>query len=342
MVERFETASGVRIYRLPLDLFPGLKGFSHLILDGEYRILFDVGSGFGDSNAQLESGLLAVREKFGEDVEWSSLTHVLISHGHIDHFGGLHFVRQRTQAQLGIHELDQRVLIQYEGRVAYVAHRLHEYFIECGVPPAMQEEMLALYLLNKQLFRSIDVDFTYEAAGMRVGPIELIHVPGHCPGQVVGLLDDILLSADHILEHTTPHQAPEQLTPSTGLEHYIASLKAVRPLSEKVRVTLGGHEKPIFDLQGRIDQILDGHRERLNSILHLAGEPVTIYTVSEELFPKTNGYHELLALEEAAAHVEYLHNRGRLCLVNVDAIEHDAEVAFKFKSCNHAAPEQET
>jgi glyoxylase-like metal-dependent hydrolase (beta-lactamase superfamily II) len=335
-VERFETVSGGRIYRLPLDLFPGLKGYSHLIIIGEVCALFDVGSGFGDSNEQLEAGLVAVQQEFGEPIGWDSLTHVLISHGHIDHFGGLHFVRERTQALLGIHELDRRVLSQYEARVAYVAHRLHEFFIECGVPETKQEELMALYLLNKQLFRSISIEFTFEAVGMQVGPISLIHVPGHCPGQVMAVVDDILLSADHILKQTTPHQAPEQLTLSTGLEHYITSLKAVKPLADRIQVTLGGHERPIQDLKGRIDQILNGHDERMKLILDLTEEPKTIYAISEALFPVTSGYHELLALEEAAAHVEYLHSRGLLCLINADDIEHNYEIALKFGRCDRS------
>jgi hypothetical protein len=34
-----------------------------------------------------------------------------------------------------------------------------------------------------------------------------------------------------------------------------------------------------------------------------------------------NGYNVLLAIEEAGAHVEYLHQRGRLRIVNVDELE---------------------
>ncbi|MEJ2010843.1 MAG: hypothetical protein P8X64_01315, partial [Anaerolineales bacterium] len=64
-----------------------------------------------------------------------------------------------------------------------------------------------------------------------------------------------------------------------------------------------------------------------------AREPVTIFSVSQALFPEADGYHDLLALEEAAAHVEYLHARGLLCLENVDDIERETDVVLKFRRC---------
>jgi len=332
-IERFETQSGGRIYRLPLDLFPDLRGYAHLIMYGDVIALFDVGSGFGDSNAQLEDGLHSVRSDFSESVGWEDLTHILISHGHIDHFGGLHFVRERTQASLGIHELDRRVLVQYEGSVAIAAHRLHTFCIEAGVPTAKQDELLTLYLLNKQLFRSIEIDFTYEAAGMHIGEIELIHVPGHCPGQIVAVVDDILLSSDHILDQISPHQAPERLTLSTGLEHYLISLKAIRPLAARTHVALGGHGKAIYDLEARIDSIRSVHQDRLALVLELGESPTTVFEISQALFPEISGYHELLALEEAAAHVEYLHERGLLCLSNVGDLDPTQDIRLSYQRC---------
>jgi glyoxylase-like metal-dependent hydrolase (beta-lactamase superfamily II) len=334
VVERFETRSGGRIYRLPLDLFPGQQGYAHLVLHGEVVALFDVGSGFGESNAQLEEGLERVRSEFSEDVGWDDLTHILISHGHIDHFGGLHYVRGRSRAPLGIHELDRRVLIQYEGRMAIAAHRLHSFCIEAGIPSEKQEELLALYLLNKQLFQSIPIDFTFEAQGMRIGEIELVHVPGHCPGQVIAVVDDVLLTADHILNHTSPHQSPERLTLSTGLEHYLASLEAIRPLAANARIALGGHGRPIHAIEARIDEIKAVHEERLALVLELSSAPTSVYELTLALFPDTGGYHELLALEEAAAHVEYLHARGLLCLSNTDALDPERDGKLTYVRCD--------
>lgn len=337
-VHRFESAQGARVYRMPLELFPGFWGFAHLILADGFRALVDCGSGLETSNEALESGLEAVRTTYGEDAAWNRLTHVLISHAHIDHIGGLHFVRRHTDAPIGVHELDRRSLIRYEERVRVLSHRLRVFLIEAGVEPEQQISVLDLYRLNKQLFSSIPVDFTYEAEGMRVGPLTLIHVPGHCPGQVVMQLEDILLVGDHVLSDISPHQSPESLSDNTGLGHYLHSLERIRPLAPQIRWVLGGHQAPMRDLAARVDAILALHRERLQAVLDLLTVPRTIAEVSARLFPEVRGYNKLLALEEAGAHVEYLAQRGLIGLENLDVIDGECPVPLRYVRVDGAVP----
>jgi len=319
-VEAFRSRGGSRVYRIPLDLFPELSGFAHLVVSDSFVALVDAGSGFGDSNEQLDAGLQAVRQEHGEGLGWSDLTHILITHGHIDHFGGLHYVRERSTAPLGVHELDRRVLTRYEERVAVVAQRLSTFLREGGVSLKEHEDLMQLYLLNKQLFHSIPVDFTYAAAGMEVGPLKMLHVPGHTPGHVVLLLDDLMLSGDHILERISPHLAPERLTLHTGLTHYLDSLELMRPLVDEVRLVLGGHEGVFENLEARIDEVRALYEERLERTLELTRRPATLAQVAAGLFNEPKGYHRLLALEEAGAYVEYLEQRGQVGLENLDAL----------------------
>jgi glyoxylase-like metal-dependent hydrolase (beta-lactamase superfamily II) len=314
-IEQFTTAQGIRIYRIPLSLFPGMNGFAHLIIEGEELSLFDVGSGFGDSNMNLELGLEAVANDFGEDISWDRISRIFISHGHIDHFGGLHFVRERTDAPIIIHELGRRILTDYENRLTIIADRLESYLSAAGLPASDRQEIMTLYLLHKQLFSSIEIQATYEELGMRSNGMKFEHVPGHCPGQVIAWVDDVLLSGDHILRDTSPHQAPESLSLNMGLEHYLKSLAQVLPRAHKAVWTLGGHEGAIEDLAGRIIEISQVHFDRLKDILNLLNRPMTLYEISNQLFQETEGYHRLLAIEEAGAHVEYLHVRGYITFV---------------------------
>ena len=331
LLQRYDSDQGARIYRIPLDLFPELDGFVHVVCFDEYCILFDVGSGFGSSNDQLEEGLLQIQQAYGERVDWPDLTHIVLSHGHIDHFGGLEYVRERSRAPVIIHGLDRRILTHYEERLALVARRLENYLAEAGLTPEKTEGVMAMYMLNKGLFRSQPIDFICEEMGMRIGRMQWLHVPGHCPGQIVVRIDDVLLSADHVLETTSPHQAPEALTLSTGLSHYLESLNHLRTHSQGIRLTLGGHEGPIFDLNRRIGEIAHVHKERLLEILEFTEESCTIDDISRRLFPVVEGYHQLLAVEEAGAHVEYLHQRGFLTVENFAEIERRNGVPIRYK-----------
>jgi len=325
-MESYKTAGGAVIYQITLQEFPGLVGNVYLVLLDDYRVLIDTGSGFGESNNELEKGLNEVSSLSEVDCTLPNLTHILITHGHIDHFGGLTHVRPRTNAKIGIHELDRRIVTNHAERLLVVAHRLDEFLTEAGVSPEQRLNLLEMYKITKSVFRSVNIDMTYEEIGMRLGPFEFMHVPGHCAGHVVIRLHDFLFSGDHVLEKTSPHQAPEQITLSTGLEHYLKSLDAVRPLSKEVSLTLGGHENPIRNLEARVAEIRDVHRDRLQKVLDLLVEPHTVAEISRSLFGEVQGYTILLALEEAGAHVEYLYQAGLLEIANLRELEENSDL----------------
>jgi glyoxylase-like metal-dependent hydrolase (beta-lactamase superfamily II) len=329
-VDAYHSSNGSRIYRIPLDLFPGLQGYAHILFTENIVAIVDVGSGFGESNEQLEAGLEEIQDVYGESARWDAITHILISHGHIDHFGGLPFVQERCHAPIGIHELDRPILNRYEERLKLVAQQLSTFLIQAGVAVERQRRLMQLYLFNKYLFQSIPPNFTFNEVGMQLGPISIQHVPGHCPGQVIFVVDDILLSSDHVLQNTSPHQAPEQLALNTGLGHYLESLEKIRPLSHSIRCVLGGHEAPFQDLETRIEDIKRLHQERLGLVLDCLKEPKTISEVSDMLFPEVHGYHELLAIEETGAHIEYLDQRGYVFVENVDQIVEERSVPFRY------------
>lgn len=332
-MNEYYTAGSAIIYPILLHEFPQLVGNVYLVLEGKYRVLIDSGSGFEKSNQELEQGLEKISNIRGEDCSLPTLSHIFITHGHIDHFGGLPYIHQRSKAKICIHELDRRIVSNHPERLFVAAHRLDEFFIEAGLSTEQREKELEMYKITKGLFHSLNVDQTYEALGMKLGPFKFIHVPGHSAGHVIIRLHDIMFSGDHILEKTSPHQAPEQIIPSTGLDTYLRSLEKIIPLSKKVRLTLGGHENPVVDLEKRIEEIRSVHRDRLTLILKILKRPRTILEVSKYMFGKVEGYTVLLALEETGAHIEYLYQRGYLQIANIKEIETNSKLVPLLYQC---------
>ena len=323
-IQKFTTSSGYSIYRLTLNAFTDFWTYAYLILVDDMQVLIDTGSGFGVCNQDLEVGLTLAGDAENREISLSTLTHILLTHGHIDHFGGLPHIRENSPAQIIIHELDRRTITNIEERLIVVSHRLDTFLNEAGVSIPQRQNLLNIYQMAKLTYQSVPVDFTYEAIGMRLGPLQMLHVPGHCSGHVVIRLEDILFTGDHILADISPHQSPETLTAFTGLGHYLNSLEKLRTWAENVNLTLAGHGAPILHLNTRLDEIKETHAIRLGKIQTILKTPHTIAEIAHKLFGEVHGYsgyNQLLALEEAGAHVEYLYQRGLLHIHNLEEIK---------------------
>lgn len=329
-LNKFTTANGRSIYTFTIRAFPGLIGNVYIICDGEQRILVDCGSSWEKSNEDLLAGFSAVSEEYNIPLTLADITTILITHAHIDHFGGLPFVRQFTQAPIGVHILDRRVLSNYEERVMFATRRLESFLEGAGVTAEHRDTLMTMYLFAKNYYRSLPVQFLMEEGTPTIADIEVFHVPGHCPGQVCLRVDDVLLTADHILSRITPHQAPESITHNMGLGHYLDSLDKMAKVPG-IRLGLGGHEEPMEDIYGRIQAIKTSHQDRLNKILDISRQPKSIADISKELFGKVDSYHVLLALEETGAHVEYLYQRGELVAANLEEIEKTSHPVVEYQ-----------
>jgi len=124
-LQAFETLLGARVYQIPVEAFPGFWAFAYLVVNEDELALIDAGSGFGDSNQQLTNGILeAGLTDPGRNFTLEDLTHVLITHGHIDHFGGLIDILSKSNALVGVHELDRRNLTNYKERRVLILRRL--------------------------------------------------------------------------------------------------------------------------------------------------------------------------------------------------------------------------
>jgi len=331
-ITRHTSSGGVRIYCIPIQSFPDHYTNVYLVLAGEKVALIDLGSGWGESNLELLRGIEEVRQRFGEKVTPRDIDLLLFTHGHIDHFGSLSFFRAHTRAKVGIHELDARQIINLEETILVMARNIRLFLDTVGISDSTWKTLMGLYTAGKNFLSSETVDFFLDEEEQPIeGIFRIYHTPGHCPGEVCIQVDDVLFAGDHLLSDITPHQAPEAIARYTGLGHYLASLKKIKTVSG-LNIALGGHQRVMEDPYGRIEAIEAFHLERLDEVLGICREPQTIKDISTRLFDRVSGYQVILALEETAAHVEYLYHRGRLAIDNLEDLESQVNPVLYYRT----------
>jgi len=318
-VRRFAAGKHTRIFALTVETFPRHVNNVYVVVEPGSTVMLDCGSGLPMSRRDLALGFAVVRAMYEEEVRWETLDWCVVSHAHADHFGGVNELKRTSTAQLAVHELDARVIACFDERLVLAMKDIDVYWRRAGVSPRRRAELREMYMSGKQMFRAEPVDRTLRDGDV-VGPgYRIHHVPGHCPGLVCLQIHDVLLTSDHVLARITPHQFPQAITAFAGLEHYFQSLAKIRAL-DGISLALGGHEEPILDLRTRIDEIERFHRERLERVQTICNTPHTVDEVSAALFGEQDGYGVILAIDEAGAHVEYLHQMGRLRVHNLDEV----------------------
>jgi glyoxylase-like metal-dependent hydrolase (beta-lactamase superfamily II) len=319
----FETSSGAKIYRIPLEAFPDFWAYVYVVQKHDYCVLIDTGSGTDTSHEHLLSGVKQV------GFQPSNLTHILLTHAHIDHFGGLTKLYPLTQAKIGVHELDIQTVAHHESRLALTAGRLASFLAATGLSEETREQLLSIYRFTKVIYQSVPVDFTYETTDMHLGPFEFIHLPGHCPGHVAIRLDDVIFCGDMVVEEVTPHLSPESIHPHTGLDHYLASLTRFQHWAKEARLILNGHNEAITDLRAEIESTKQNILRRMSKAMEALHEPLTIEEVCQAVYGETAGYNQLLVIEKTGAYVEYLYEHGIIQITNPDEVEQGKPARYR-------------
>ena len=319
----FETSSGAKIQRIPLEAFPNFWAYVYLIQKDDYCVLIDCGSGMETSHANLLDGL----QQAG--VQPPDLTHILLTHAHIDHYGGLSQLKPITQAKIGVHELDFQTVSYHEARLALIGRRLASFLADTGLAAETRDQLLSIYRFTKAIYHSVPVDFTYENVDLQVGPFELIHLPGHCPGHVAIRLEDVIFCGDMVVEGVTPHLSPESINPYSGLDHYLESLAHFQRWAKGARLILNGHDDVITDLPERIEATRQNLIRRMSKALDALVEPLTSAEISQAVYGETGGYNALLIIEKTGAYVEYFYEHGMIEITNPDDMEQGTPARYR-------------
>ncbi|WP_019011894.1 MBL fold metallo-hydrolase [Deinococcus aquatilis] len=316
-VARHLTAAGTRVYTVPLRAFPHFQANAFLVVQGElaapsYAALVDMGSAHEDSLSDLQVGLAHLRSEYGEAWSWDTLNRLIVTHPHPDHVGGLPAVRALTPAPVAAHIWAVPALEQPESRGAAWQVQVEGHLRWAGIPTeSSYAERLRRRAHHLMLPSPVAVQTPLQDGDVLDGVFQVIHTPGHDGAQVCLRVDDLLLSADHLLPHNSPPLMPERSQRGAGLGNYLASLDRIEAL-DGVEVALGGHGGPMSDWRERIRDLRARYGDKLAAVQAAAQQPVTIHDLLLMLYPDLRPVQAILLLDQTAALAKYLGQTGGL------------------------------
>lgn len=137
------------------------------------------------------------------------------------------------------------------------------------------------------------------------------HAAGHlCLYQSRGR---VLVTGDQLLPTISPNVGLTVWSPDPDpLASYLASLERLSAL-DPATLVLPSHGRPFIGVRERSLELRNHHRRHLEQLLCACGEPRTAADLLRVLYRRElKGFHRVLALGEALAHLEYLARRGEL------------------------------
>jgi len=303
------------IYKITLPLRGNKPGpVNSYLLTGKTNTLIDTGT------LETVNILNEALAKIG--MTFSDIHQIILTHGHVDHFGAAGRIQKYSQSHLEIaanqEDLD---LIKYRFEVPM--RELLKYYTLMGVPVKFKSSLFLVKAVLKFLSERCKVSrFLSDGDIIQIGDYEanVISTPGHTRGSICLFIKDegILFSGDHILKHITPNAfvmletgkvMPERLSQ----EEYYNSIAMIEKLSPVI--VYPAHGEIIEDLLKTTGMFREQYEQRLMNIINILKEGGdTAFNIGLKLFKNLDNtklpLEVFLMISEVYSHIQILEKKG--------------------------------
>lgn len=309
-----EVAQGVLWIRMPLPM--ALDHVNCYALDeGDHWTILDTGFASKRSRAIWQSVL-------DGPLKGKPVGRVIVTHHHPDHIGLAGWMKSEFDAPLWATRttwLFARMLtLDAQDRPTPEAL---EFWQSAGMDAAILEQRR-----NERPFNFADVVAPLPLGFQRIRQGDVIHAAGrdwdvhigngHSPEHATfwSRDDHLVLSGDQILPSISPNIGVYATEPEADpVAEWLEACERLATLAREDHLVLGGHKLPFTGLPLRMKQLIDNHHGALARLEDHLDEPKTGGEVFAPLFKRKIGGGEYgLALVEAVAHLNHLHQTGRI------------------------------
>lgn len=268
------------------------------------------------------------RELNGMGFDFRDIEKIIVTHGHVDHFGLA--ARIRDAAGHGIKILahpEEKWRMSTENFEAGLwSQEANELMVMAGTPEEEIEKARKRFRAMSNLAEPLDeVDFLEDGDELEGSGFELkvIHTPGHTAGSIclLEMRSRVLFSGDTVIKHISPNPILEPRRKELrdpgyqSLSAFLGSLEKLRCLD--VDLVFPAHGESLNDLRGIIQTYVTHHEERMDRIWSaLRNKPKPIYNMINEVFPYMPEDHIFLGISELISHLEVLMRREKARIVD--------------------------
>ncbi len=307
-----EIRPGIFWLRVPL---PGKLDHINLwLLDaGDSWTLVDTGISWGEArNAWDKIATELVRDK--------PVGRIIVTHFHPDHVGMAGYLGNKFQAELAMTRMTAvRTRFLLDSKTADWEEAVNAFCRLHGI----REQDQYLSFTTGQRYRTVvtalpeavtylDHDQpipigTHEWQPMVVCGHAEDHLALYCPAL------KLLISGDQVLPTITSNVGLHvNNDDEDALDDYLSSMTRFAELPEDTLV-LPSHGRIFTGLYRRIAAINHSHDRQLSKVYDLCEAPGNAWDVAPKLFTRRlDEFNRIMAFGETLAHLEYLHNRGKL------------------------------
>lgn len=312
--EATEVAEGVLWLRIPLPM----------VLDhvNVYALRDEDGWTVIDTGVNSRRTIALWEDILEGPLQGAPVTRLIVTHHHPDHVGLAGWFQSRG-AELHMTRtawLFSRMLTLDEQ--AQATDEQVQFWIDAGMDADVLAERRAERPFNfADIVYPMPLGFTrlHEGATIQMGgrtwDIRFGH--GHAPDHATfwSRDGDLVIGGDQLLATISPNIGVYATEPGADpLGEWMEACEALQPHARESQLVLPGHKLPFTGLPARMRQLIDNHHGALKRLEdHIANGPCTAAECFPPLFKrKIDGGTYGLALVEAVAHLNHMHQLGKL------------------------------